>query len=268
MADDPIVKFFREDLTQAEEQALSDKLASSSEEAVRFGQHAEASYRYYGLPEPEWRGGGPPSGFFPRPGFRPVIWLSVALLAGFLGWFSWHILTLSRGKGNGAVPAQQKITSQAQTPPGLPDSNEAVPETMTRPSESTALPDKPSGFAQEQSPGGQSGAFSKPTPPWEGSMPLTAVSTPVNVTAQPHHPHSNLEVMIRRSSPGQVTVEVLNPSGTPVVLLYQGLLEPGNWAFDWNGRLGDGSPAPPGTYHIQVQSGSILQSRSVVLRQK
>jgi hypothetical protein len=268
MADDLIIKFFRADLTEAEEQALSDKLDSSSEDAVRFGQHAEASYRHYGLPEPQWRGGGAPRGFFPRSGFRPGIWLSLTLLAGFLGWLVWHFLALSRWRMDDAGPIPQKVTSEAPTPRGIQDSNGVIPEKIPRSNESLDLPDKPSSLAREKSTEEESGVMAKPAAVQAPLSPFTAVLTPVNVTVQPHHPHSNLEVMIRRSRPGQVTVEVLNPFGTPVVLLYQGLLEAGNWAFDWNGRLGDGSPAPPGTYHIQVQSGSILQSRSVVLRQK
>jgi hypothetical protein len=266
MADDLIIKFFTEDLTEAEEQALSDKLASSSEEAVRFGQHAEASYRHYGLPEPQWRGGGPPRGFFPRPGFGPGIWPPMTLLAVFLGWLGWHFLALSRWRES--EPTPQRVASEAPRPQGLQDSSEVIPEKIKRPIESLDLPDKPSSPAREEGREKESGVISKPEKTLAPLSPLTAVLTPVNVTAQPHHPHSNLEVMVRRSSPGQVTVEVLNPLGTPVVLLYQGLLQPGNWAFDWNGRLGDGSPVPPGIYHIQVQSGSILQSRSVVLRQK
>jgi hypothetical protein len=268
MADDLIIKFFKEDLTEAEEQTLSDKLVSSSEDAVRFGQHAEASYRHYGLPEPQWRGGGPPRGFFPGPGLGPGIWLPMALIAGFLGWLGWHFLTLSRWRMGEAGSAPQRIVSEAPIPRGLQDSNAVIPEKITRSDEPLDLPDKPCTATLEKSTEEESGVISKPATAQAPLLPLTAVSTPVNVTAQPHHPHSNLEVMVRRSSPGQVTVEVLNPFGTPVVLLYQGLLEPGNWAFDWNGRLGDGSPVPPGTYHIQVQSGAIVQSRSVVLRQK
>ena len=52
--DDLIKKFFQEDLSESEEKALSEKLLSSVEDAVRFGQHAEASYHYFGLPEPHW----------------------------------------------------------------------------------------------------------------------------------------------------------------------------------------------------------------------
>ena len=268
MADDLIIKYFREELTEGEEQALLERLGSSHEEALRFGQHAETSYRHYGLPEPQWRGGGPPLGFFPKSRFSPGIWLSIVLLTGFLGWLGWHALSLRRGHSGEGEPEQQTVTSQAQTSQGLPDSDEVIPKKTKKTRESIALPKKPSNPNPEKIAEEKTGAVSRSTSVTENPIPLIAVSTPVNITTQPHHPHSNLEVMIRRSSPGQVTVEVLNPSGIPVVLLYQGLLEPGNWAFDWDGKFGNGELASPGIYRIQVQSGSISQSRSVVIRQK
>jgi hypothetical protein len=55
---DVVDKFFREDLTEAEEQALSDALWTSDEHALRFGGLAEEAYARYGLPEPSSAGPG------------------------------------------------------------------------------------------------------------------------------------------------------------------------------------------------------------------
>ena len=62
MADDLILKYFRDELTEAEEALLSERLFSSVEDAVRFGQMAQNHYYLCGLPVPHWPGGGPASG--------------------------------------------------------------------------------------------------------------------------------------------------------------------------------------------------------------
>ncbi len=49
---DLIDKFFSEDLTEAEEQALGEALMASDEQALKFGRLAEEAYARYGLPDP------------------------------------------------------------------------------------------------------------------------------------------------------------------------------------------------------------------------
>jgi hypothetical protein len=98
------------------------------------------------------------------------------------------------------------------------------------------------------------------------SKPLSPALTPINAATQPHSPHPNLEVLVKRAKPGPVTVRVLGPDGSQAVMLYQGLLQPGSWAFDWNGRLANGGAPDAGTYQIQVVSGAVTLSKPVVIR--
>jgi hypothetical protein len=44
--------------------------------------------------------------------------------------------------------------------------------------------------------------------------------------------------------------------------LYVGMLKPGEWTFEWEGQLEDGSPASPGIYEVETQSGpTVLRKR-------
>ena len=252
MADDLVIKFFREDLTEAEESALSERLSASIEEALRFGQHAEASYRHYGLPEPVWRG-GPPPGFYPKSGPKFGLWLSIVLLAGLSAWGAWEVWPRTESKPSASIPTGASTvlahTPQKKAKPSpVVSKNEVIPNRTTR----EGVTDKPS--ASDTTEAKSSSASTQPA------------STPINAALQPHHPHSNLEVLIKRAKPGEVTVRVLEPNGAQAVLLYQGLLQPGSWAFDWNGRLADGEHPPAGTYQIQVVSGAVTMSKPVVIR--
>jgi hypothetical protein len=95
--------------------------------------------------------------------------------------------------------------------------------------------------------------------------PMTPVLTPVDMTAPVRKKFSNLSVVLHRPTAGEVAVRVLKLDGTPVVLLYQGQLLAGKWGFDWDGRFADGHLAPPGYYQIQVQTGSLVQKKTVLV---
>lgn len=252
MADDLIIKFFREDLTEAEESTLSDHLSSSIEDALRFGQHAEASYRHYGLPEPAWRG-GPPPGFYPKSGLKFGLWLPIAFLAGLSALGAWKYWTRTESKPSTSIPTGVS-TVLAHTPQKRTESSPVVSEDKVIPDRLT----REEVTAKTSSP--DAAAVNSPAASTQPAMP------PINAALQPHHPHSNLEVLVKRAKPGEVTVRVLEPNGNQAVLLYQGLLQPGSWAFDWNGRLSDGGRPPAGTYQIQVVSGAVTLSKPVVIR--
>ncbi len=251
MADDLIVKFFREDLTEAEEAALSERLLSSTEDALRFGQHAEAAYHYYGLPEPGEPGKGPAGGTGPWKKRLLVAFLGIAGLAAW-AWRHWSTVEL-HGKvlePSRTEPRASVSTLPAEDPDARADGLLKIPRT----------PPAPPAPAAER---GERVVPTLPTTP-PGGIP----AAPVNLQTRPHDPHSNLEVVVKRHAPGPVTVCVLRPDGAPAVLLYEGLLAAGIWAFDWNGRLADGSLPAPGTYQIQVESGGVTLRKSVVLREK
>ncbi len=255
MADDLIVKFFREDLTEAEEAALGERLSSSVEDALRFGQHAEASYRHYGLPEPAWPGGGLPPGFLPGAGWKLGVWMGLALLSGLGAWGLWKhwapvktacsALLQGWGQDSQAPPTEAPASIQPkvlkhEAPPGIlpgpTGQGETAPETSP---------------AKDFAPAASS--------PPEASPMLT----PVHLSALTRHPHTNLEVVVKRDKPGDVTVRVVGPDGALAVMLYQGTLQPGRWAFDWNGRLAEGGAPRPGTYQIQVLSGGVTLRKNI-----
>lgn len=253
MADDLIIKFFREDLTETEESALSDRLSSSIEDALRFGQHAEAAYRHYGLPEPAWRGGEPPTGFLSPSGFKLGLWLPLAFLAGMSAWGAWKYWPGNETKPPGSVPVV---------------STWALSSTSKMNGGHTAAPLKKAVIPDQLD--FHSGLPTSQTTEIRQSLATTALVspalTPLNAMVPTHHPHSNLEVLVKRAKPGEVTVRVLGPDGAQAVMLYQGMLQPGSWAFDWNGRLADGGAPPGGTYQIQVVSGAVTLSKNVVIK--
>ncbi|HET9869259.1 MAG TPA: FlgD immunoglobulin-like domain containing protein [bacterium] len=144
MADDLIQKFFRDDLTEAEEKALSERLQGSTEDALRFGEEAEKRYQAYGLPDPEP----------PRPLARPMpeppvhfLWLHAVLkaLAVLLGLAVAGVVVL--GVWRAFVPPDDKAAPPlpAASSPGLSD--EAVVLQPSRPAAAarrtvpTATPD-------------------------------------------------------------------------------------------------------------------------------
>jgi hypothetical protein len=77
---------------------------------------------------------------------------------------------------------------------------------------------------------------------------------------------NNLRVVVKQAVPGPAIVRVLNAMGVEVRRLYNGNLAPGQWAFEWDGRGGDGKLAVPGKYRIEVQAGGITQIREMDIR--
>jgi flagellar hook assembly protein FlgD len=99
--------------------------------------------------------------------------------------------------------------------------------------------------------------------------PKNPVSPPETAMTSPgSQAHSGLEVTVRQPAAGLVTVRVLKEDGTEAAFLYQGSLPAGQWVFGWDGKLADGSPAQPGSYQIQVTSGSVTRSKIVFIRKQ
>ena len=93
-----------------------------------------------------------------------------------------------------------------------------------------------------------------------------AVSTPINLDVQPHANYSNLAVIVKRVEQGSISVRVLNLEGETTALLYEGMLGPGSWVFDWDGNLTNGQKAQPGYYQIQVISGPVTQKKVIQIK--
>jgi hypothetical protein len=77
---------------------------------------------------------------------------------------------------------------------------------------------------------------------------------------------TDLRVVVKRETAGPVTVAVVNSYGQEIRRLYSGLLNAGDWSFEWDGRAGSGVQVQPGTYRIQVMSEAGLQSRELTIR--
>lgn len=250
--DDLITKFFQGDLSEAEEQALSERLSSSVEDALRFGQHAEASYRYYGLPEPRWPGEASAASAIK---IKPWMWLGAALT----GLALWGLL---RHQAHSLPNGLQASMASS------PDKTLAMVHSQKNTQKSRQAGEEEPGADQDEASEdleGKENAVVQPAVSLDAAK-LKPVLTPVNLGAQPGKSHTNLSVVLRRTAPGQVTLRVLNPEGIPVVLLYDGLLQPGNWSFDWDGKLPDGRKPDPGKYKIQVTTGKVTKEKNIRLR--
>jgi flagellar hook assembly protein FlgD len=75
-----------------------------------------------------------------------------------------------------------------------------------------------------------------------------------------------LSVVVDQAQSGPLKVSVLDPQGSEALVLYQGILAPGHWIFEWNGKLTGGGKPPAGTYEIQVQSGLFSQQKPVQIQ--
>jgi hypothetical protein len=247
---DLIEKFFREDLTEAEEQALSGMLDSSEEAAERFGGLAEAAYYRFGHPKPEWEG---PDALPPRGGggLKPWTWLvALATVAGLAYW-AWG------KKGEGQLDASM--------PPALKEARQPLAEKAPR---------KLKGRPEEAAPGTQGESRKPPqaaAPPLVGKVPEKGAAgvpeprtilTPVNLDEHPTHKFSSISVKINQAQAGLVKVRVLDMAGEEITPLYEGEL-PARWVFDWDGKLGNGRMVAPGYYRIEVESGSFTGHKNI-----
>jgi hypothetical protein len=112
-----------------------------------------------------------------------------------------------------------------------------------------------------------------PTLPPIQSLPVAKpkLSIPKKMAAQPvptQWTADELSVVVENAKPSLVTVRILDSTGREIRDLYAGVLDPGHWAFRWDGQGADGKPVPSGEYRIQVQNGSSILSKSVNLNYK
>jgi hypothetical protein len=260
---DLIEKYFKEDLTAAERQALRQELLSSDTASERFGERAEEAYLALGLPAPQWSG---PDRFRPTSSYHLWKWLGFGMLfigiAGAMGWVMW--------KANNAPQAILSAPSLEMTPVSLrhlkprpktkiPLSGETLRVTRVEPlrlqpglAPATIMVSKPVTVS------------TAPTPP--AMAQVNPKFTPVNVDQSPDTSFSSLSVVLRRPTSGFLTVRVLDASGAEVMPLYGGNLPAGSWGFTWDGLLRNGLLAPPGKYRIEVRAGSWVQVKEVLVQ--
>ncbi len=294
---DLVEKFFKEGLTEAEEQALSDDLWASEDTAEKFADAAREAYLRYGFPEPQVPPTAPGGGGL-RGGWRLwswALWGGLALGAAWLwhGPTGHHLMALGRqwisrvftaAPHPGLAPETSAFLNSPKPPSsGLAGhSSPALPSGGEGPvTESGAAPPA----AGENNPAGPSSAGASPAQrvPSEGEImeekaegpkgvaggelsphaPGPSFPQPLNLDQNPGADYSSLSVFVHLTSPSPLAVRVLDTRGVQVFLLYAGSLGPGHWVFDWDGRLANEQPAQPGFYVIEVKSGYYSQRKTV-----
>src|SRR3974390_2790959 len=76
------------------------------------------------------------------------------------------------------------------------------------------------------------------------------------LAAGPSQEGQELSVVLDTAQKSLVTVRILDPQVREVRALYTGFVNPGKWAFQWDGLLQNGEQANAGDYRIDVQSGA------------
>ena len=255
--DDLIEKFFKKDLTEAEEKALEDQIASSDEAAEGLAKKADEAYQSFGLPEPRWTG---PDSLRPKPGFGFLGWFFlvgfVAALGVGLGWFYLH--TGPNSSVTSIASKQQPTTvGHSLTPVKKPASVQSQPLSIVAVLPVQTAKDMPS----------QRGSSLPTQAQRPVSMALPASQfTPIDVDRNPNQAFSKLSVQLHLSASRTLVVRVLDGQGKELVLLFSGQLPAGTWAFEWNGLLKDGSLAPAGKYTIEVRAGSWVQVKELLIQ--
>ncbi len=247
---DLVEKFFKEDLTEAEHQALSEALLSSDETALKFEGQARDIYLGFGLPDPSFH--WPKTTHLPWHSSHAGFWGHAAQVLHHFGHWIWPSVIVV------GTTASVTVWHYSQTSPVKPVEQPAVvlpvptvkiePKAFPTPAPRVILPPKPA----------------IPT-----ATPLTVVHpdfTPVKVDQNPPASFSKLSVVVTQAKAGSVVVRVTDMKGTEIQSLYQGNLEAGNWAFEWNGLLSDGKSAPAGYYRIEVKAGSFIQQKTIQIQ--
>jgi hypothetical protein len=283
---DLVEKYFKDDLTEAEQQGLSEFLLGSEEAALKFETLAKEAYLRYGHPEPQPRWDDPPS---PPSSignhWGPWFWTSIFIvgLAVFHHYFQpgRGIFPL-KGSISGAqsrealnpLPDQPKVlfkvekTSLGRTT----QKNVPVSTGVDEEKASSSSPEVPS-VSGSRVPSDAEMPENQPqrtgldqVPAWPLNSTASAGSTPVNLDLNSSKTYSNLSVVVSQSQLGSISVRITDTSGVEIKRLYLGNLGPGNWAFEWDGKLSNGLAANPGYYQIEVKSGSSTQRKSIQIQ--
>lgn len=240
---DLVEQYFQRELTPAEKQALDELMERSPEAARLFVERSKALYQPQALPEfplpsqPLPLGGGP----------RLSKWWWVLAGYGLLAAAFW---IWSRNH-DFHWPWESSEPVALSEPAVIPVQNGPKTSSLTA--------------ALLANAGAEPDPAAPPAPEDEGNDDVH----PIPVTALPPSilEHPGLRALVNRAVPGRVTVTVLDATGKEVRFLYSGVVQTGQWAFEWNGRRTDGSRAPIGSYMIQVMSGSNVQKQEVWISQ-
>lgn len=233
---DLMKEFFRRDLTDNEEQSLADLLAASPRHSMRFAELARRAYRKTGLPDEGGSGNGP---FGPLKPMLPFVWRGLLLMVTIgltLYLFLETLHLLQAPAASVPVPVIRAAAHKGTVPTTLQTHPGRQPERTAASSLHLPL-----------------------------SSPAAKPSMIQPVAYDPAMRYEGLNIMVEQKKPGLVTVRALDASQREVRLLFVGMLKPGKWDFQWDGKLENGTPAGPGAYSIEVQSNGQAQTREIII---
>ena len=223
---DLVAKYFTSELDSSEEAALESALDSSASEAERFSDMALSEYRAMGLPEP----GGL------RIRWSAWRWPLACLVGGCIAWLAWPASMCRRPDlalqaGDFSVDAhvaslESQVPSQSHVRNRAPSMDQSLP----------------------------------PIPMEEPRLQLDRQAPRPEIRKG-----SLLGVMVSQKVDGPAQVTVQDGAGRELRSLFRGELRPGQWRFEWDGRLENGSKASPGGYTIAVKRGKSLQLKQIQL---
>lgn len=226
-------EYFKRDLTDKEEDLLARQLAESPKTSLKFARLAEIAYLQTGLPHVGTRGGGPGHGLGAGgSGATMTLKVLTALVAGGSA-----VVYFVRTQSPPTIVLQPQATPFVQTQKVIPEITmvQRVTPTIAFSPKTSFLPPSFRGIVQPE-------AYD-PSVKYEG-----------------------LDLVIERKTTGLVTLRVLDANKNEIRLLYVGLLKPGQWRFQWDGKQEKGGWVPPGNYQIQVLSGAITLTKQIAIR--
>ncbi len=133
------------------------------------------------------------------------------------------------------------------------------------PAETPALPPVPQQVQPAPLP---SPSPAQPSAPSKPRLPQPTLAPPPLSPSAPRvasQGFPGVSAVVHLASQGLVTARVLNAAGEEQRVLYAGVLEAGSWSFAWDGKDEAGSSLPPGRYSIEVQEGSHVLKKDVVV---
>jgi hypothetical protein len=124
---------------------------------------------------------------------------------------------------------------------------------------------RPSPSASFSAPGAPVSVFLKtPKPAFKALKHTATALTATQPRAYvPGQKYDGLSIIVHQSSPGLVTVRILDPQADEIRLLFANLLDAGEWTFKWDGHQQDGQLAPAGAYEVEIQSGSTVLRKEI-----
>jgi hypothetical protein len=258
---DLIEKYFREDLTEAEEQDLSRTLWESEDSAEQFAARAEEAYYRYGFPPPHWVH---PPNVLPGMGFGipwgmigGVLALTGALLWGLFHFYPQLLKPIFPHASIPSVLTVEKTGSPSVPQASIPGS---IPTSFTG-----RLSPKPQDHLKESL--GQKNEKGSSTGSSGAGPDLETVAlTPTRLEDNASRTYSSLTAIVHLSQSSAIQVRVVDMRGLEITPLYSGILGEGHWAFEWNGHLSNRQPASRGFYQIEVKSGTYVQRKSIEIR--